>query len=194
MPTYNIPMNMPPSPQAEETGTGDLTREITKAFLSSPSFSRQFMNNANQAIKASTTRPVPRPTPLSDVSDQELFARAIAAEAGAHPADQSHVASVIMNRVASPRFPNTVREVILDPGQISAFNKFTGYNNGGGANSIVNRPAPGGLVDMAVDYMTGLTPTTDATHYYNPDVVTPYWSNDSFTRLPGTAHVFGKAR
>jgi spore germination cell wall hydrolase CwlJ-like protein len=56
----------------------------------------------------------------SDVSDVELFARLLMCEIGSdgHPDEQLYnVGSVVINRVNDPRFPNTLHDVIFQPGQ-----------------------------------------------------------------------------
>lgn len=51
-------------------------------------------------------------------NDEELLARIIFAEAGGSTEeDMLLVGNVVLNRVASNRFPNTIREVIFAPGQ-----------------------------------------------------------------------------
>jgi len=52
--------------------------------------------------------------------DIDLLARLIYAEAGSNWCSnkmQYYVGSVVLNRVASPYFPNTIEEVIFSPGQ-----------------------------------------------------------------------------
>lgn len=56
-------------------------------------------------------------------TDDELFllSHIIANEAGAcDDLEQQYVGSVVLNRVASYRFPNTIREVLFQPGQYPA--------------------------------------------------------------------------
>lgn len=55
------------------------------------------------------------------LSDLDILANVIAGEAMNCPLDhQIAVASVVMNRVADPRFPNTVEGVVGQEGQYSA--------------------------------------------------------------------------
>ena len=55
------------------------------------------------------------------VSDEQLIARAINGEARGEPYEgQVAVGAVILNRVASPDFPNTVAGVIYQPGAFTA--------------------------------------------------------------------------
>lgn len=53
----------------------------------------------------------------------ELLARLIHAEAGNQDlTGKKYVADVVLNRVASPQFPDTIEEVIFQPGQFSVVN------------------------------------------------------------------------
>ena len=56
-------------------------------------------------------------------SDLELLARVIRQEAGSNKLDELLVASVVMNRVASNLFPNTLIDVINQPGQYASATK-----------------------------------------------------------------------
>lgn len=61
-----------------------------------------------------------RPKPSYSAEDLDLLARIINAEAGCDWMPdwvQQMVGSVVLNRVNSDRFPNTIREVIYQPGQ-----------------------------------------------------------------------------
>jgi N-acetylmuramoyl-L-alanine amidase len=75
--------------------------------------------------------------PASAVSaaDQDLLARLVQAEAKGEPyAGKVAVATVVLNRVASPDFPNTVRGVIYE--KANGYYAFTPVKNG-----AINKPA-----------------------------------------------------
>lgn len=56
-------------------------------------------------------------------SDEQLIARAINGEARGEPYEgQVAVGAIILNRVQSPDFPNTVAGVIYQPGAFTAVN------------------------------------------------------------------------
>lgn len=197
MPTYSLPGIDGQNQQAEGQ---DIPRAVTKAFMSNPNFARKFMNNANEAMAPADNYGLSMGTPVtgggdvSGYSGESLLARVLAAEAGGHPEDQPHVASVIMNRVASPDYPNTLKEVLLDRGQFSALNGLTGYAGGEGANDQWKTQPPENLVNLASMFANGAAPTTDALNYYNPDDASPVWGGDGFERIGKSAHVFGNAR
>ncbi len=69
----------------------------------------------------------------ADYSDLDLLAAIIWCEAGNQPYDgMVAVGEVVMNRVASPSFPNTIAEVLEQPGQ------FTPYASGTLQNALAN--------------------------------------------------------
>jgi hypothetical protein len=132
-----------------------------------------------------------------DLSDRELLARTLVAEAGLEgPQGMLAAGSVIMNRAAGGGYGDGVRGVILKPGQFSAWNGITGYAGGKGANDIVNR-APTDQAYQIADTLLGGSyddPTGGATHYYAPKYADPAWgmrAGGDWAKIGG--HVFGKA-
>lgn len=98
-------------------------------------------------------------------SDVYLLAKCVYAESRGEPyAGQVAVASVILNRVKSPNFPNTISGVIYQPyaftavsdGQIKLEPNQTAYN-------------------AARDAMNGWDPTYGCIYYYNPATATSKW-------------------
>lgn len=91
-------------------------------------------------------------------SDLNLLARLVEAEAGGEPyTGKVAVAAVVLNRVRSPRFPNTVSGVIYQPGQ------FTPVSNG-----RINLPASESSLRAARDAAGGYDPTNGALFFFNP--------------------------
>lgn len=75
-------------------------------------------STAEEILKAMEEAKKPKPTYTAE--DLDLLARIINAEAGCDWIPdwvQRMVGSVVLNRVKSSRFPNTIREVIYQPGQ-----------------------------------------------------------------------------
>lgn len=90
----------------------------------------------------------------------ELLARLINGEArGESYLGQVAVGAVIMNRVKSPEFPNTIAGVIYEPGQFSSINDGQ-FNVKIDENSTVYQAAE--------DAMNGVDPTNGALYFYNP--------------------------
>lgn len=132
-----------------------------------------------------------------DLSDRELLARTLVAEAGLEgPQGMLAAGSVIMNRAAGGGYGDGVRGVILKPGQFSAWNGITGYAGGKGANDIVNRSPTDQAYQIADTLLGGGydDPTGGATHYYAPKYANPAWgmsAGGDWAKIGG--HVFGKA-
>lgn len=100
-------------------------------------------------------------------SDEQLIARAINGEARGEPYEgQVAVGAVILNRVESPDFPNTVAGVIYQPGAFTAVSDGQ-INVPIGANSTV--------VKAAKDALNGWDPTGGSKFYWNPATATSKW-------------------
>lgn len=199
MATYNLP-----APEADPNSDW---AKMAKAFMKSPNYARDYMNNV--------TRPQPRPAPepgfmagtgggpygapgdMSGWTDRDYLAAAIASEAGGEPIEgQYGVGNVILNRVNSGRYPGSIRDVIMQPGQFSAFNGITGYAGGEGANNQWQNPGTE-FYELADTLIGGHASdlTNGALNYYNPSVASPAWGGEGFAPIiPGSAHVFGTAR
>ncbi len=115
--------------------------------------------------------PVPAPgnensTGLNVTKDElDLLARAVYSEArGESFTGQVAVASVIINRVLHPLFPNTVRGVIFQPWQ------FTAVHDG----QFWLEPNEQAY-DAVRSALGGWDPTHGAIYYYNPDTATSSW-------------------
>jgi spore germination cell wall hydrolase CwlJ-like protein len=158
-----------------------------------------------EAPTESTTAPETSPMPEyrpgsiseSDLSDREILALTLQAEAGGEGYEgMLAVGSVIKNRVDVGGYGKGIRGVIMKPAQFSAWNSVTGYAGGeGGLNMDKMRPSKTAL-EAADRILSGSyeDPTGGATHYYNPSVATPKWGpkNTKDWRTIG-GHIFGRA-
>lgn len=110
-----------------------------------------------------------------------LLARVINGEARGEPYEgQVAVAAVILNRVRHPSFPNTISDVIFQPGA------FTAVSDG----QIWLKPTPSSF-KAAYDALNGWDPSNGALYYWNPEVATStwIWSRSIHKRIG--KHVFG---
>lgn len=96
---------------------------------------------------------------VSSSNDVNLLARLVAAEAEGEPyRGQVAVAAVILNRVNSPKFPNTLAGVIYQP---HAFESIT--------NGLAWRRNPSDTaIRAARDAMNGYDPTYGCIFFWNP--------------------------
>lgn len=102
-----------------------------------------------------------------NVSDVQLLARAINGEArGESYEGQVAVGAVILNRVKSSKFPNSIAGVIYQPGAFTAV-----------ADGQINVPIEEGstVLKAAQDALNGWDPTNGAIYYFNPDTATSDW-------------------
>jgi spore germination cell wall hydrolase CwlJ-like protein len=131
----------------------------------------------------------PRQQASTDLSEGELFylTQAIYHEArGEDALGQAAVAHVILNRVKSPLFPDSVREVVWQPDQFS-------FTNDGRSDRMTDLEAIGKAVDIALAASRGKIKdsTGGALHYYAHERVRPYWSSRGHRLVVGD-HTFVK--
>lgn len=121
---------------------------------------------ANQSTKVN--KPANRPATVHSFSenDKMLLARAVYSEARGEPYEgQVAVVAVILNRLNSPLFPNTVSGVIFQPGAFTAVDdgQYWGLEPNHTAYRAVN------------DALNGWNPIDSALYYFNPDTATSAW-------------------
>ncbi|MEG1527885.1 MAG: spore cortex-lytic enzyme [Clostridia bacterium] len=98
-------------------------------------------------------------------ADLNILARCIYGEArGESYIGKVAVAAVIINRVASSKFPNTIAGVIYQPGA------FTCVSDG-----QINIGINDECIKAAEDALNGWDPTYGCTFYYNPKTATSQW-------------------
>lgn len=104
----------------------------------------------------------------STSSDVDLLARLIRAEAETQPySAKVAVGAVVVNRVQSSKFPNTIREVIYQ--RINGYYQFSPVLNG-----WINRPATQTDINAAYEALRGKDPTNGALFYFD-DSATNQW-------------------
>lgn len=112
--------------------------------------------------------------------DLYLLAKCVYAEArGESYKGQVAVAAVVLNRVKSPDFPNTISGVIYQPWA------FTSVNDGQ-INLEPNQTA----INAARDAMNGWDPTYGCLFYYNPAIATSKWIYSRQVVVTIGKHVF----
>ena len=101
----------------------------------------------------------------SNSSDVNLLARAIYGEARGEPyVGQVAVAAVILNRVKSSKFPNTIAGVIYQNGAFDAV-----------ADGQINLSPDNTAKKAAQDALNGWDPSYGAIYYFNPSTATNKW-------------------
>ena len=98
-------------------------------------------------------------------ADQKLLAKLVYAEArGESYKGQVAVAAVVLNRVSSSSFPNTISGVIYQTGAFSCV-----------SNGSINNTPNDTAVRAALDAMNGWDPTNGCLYYYNPGKTSDSW-------------------
>ena len=113
-------------------------------------------------------------------NDLYLLAKCIHAEArGESYVGQVAVGAVILNRVASPDFPDTIYGVIYQPWA------FTAVHDG-----QINLEPEASAYQAAMDALNGWDPTYGSIYYYNPVTATSSWIYSRQTVVVIGKHVF----
>ena len=101
----------------------------------------------------------------SNSSDVNLLARAIYGEARGEPyVGQVAVGAVILNRVKSSKFPNTIAGVIYQSGAFDAV-----------SDGQINLTPDSTAKKAAQDALNGWDPSYGAIYYFNPSTATNKW-------------------
>ena len=101
----------------------------------------------------------------STSSNLNLLARCVYAEARGEPyTGQVAVAAVVLNRVRSSKFPNTISGVIYQPLAFTAV-----------ADGQINLTPNDTAYKAARDALNGSDPTNGCLYYYNPATATSKW-------------------
>lgn len=108
-------------------------------------------------------------------ADLELLARIISAEARGEPyIGQVAVGVVVLNRVESSSFPDSISGVVYQPGAFTAI-----------TDGQINEAVTDSARRAARDALNGSDPTGGALYYYNPDKTSNRWirSRPVITRI-----------
>jgi N-acetylmuramoyl-L-alanine amidase len=132
---------------------------------------------ATKNYKSAATNPKPNPKPAQNKptaantpagfsqNDIRLMANAVHGESRGEPyIGQVAVASVILNRVNSQNFPNTVSGVIFEPGAFTAV-----------ADGQIWLTPNASSRKAVIDAINGWDPTGEALYYFNPATATSPW-------------------
>lgn len=127
-------------------------------------------------------------TPAVSISNEEkdLFARLVEAEAkGESYEGKVAVATVVLNRVDSPEFPNTISGVINEVvGDAYAFSPVQ--------NGEINNQASDESIRAVEEALTRQDRLNDSVYFYNPDIATDTWITTREVVKTVGNHVFAK--
>ena len=128
-------------------------------------YEKQSNNTANkQNNKPAPNKGTNVPNGYSQ-NDIKILANAVYGESRGEPyIGQVAVAAVILNRVSSPSFPNTVAGVIYEPRAFTAV-----------ADGQINLTPNETAKKAVLDAINGWDPSGGAIYYFNPDTATSKW-------------------
>ncbi|MBP3950675.1 cell wall hydrolase [Bacillus sp. YZJH907-2] len=113
--------------------------------------------------------------------EYDLLARLVVSESRGEPySGKVAVANVVLKRVESNEFPNTIREVIYQPGQFQVV-----------SNGLIDRRKPSEKSKTAVTEALN-TDNGDALYFYNPEIATNRWLDQLTTVEVIGDHTFKK--
>lgn len=154
---------------------GSYSRKILEGVMD------QVSNSSQNTVSQSQKTVVSRGNNISR-EDLGLLARAVYSEArGESYEGQVAVAAVILNRLESPDFPNTIKEIIFEPWAFTAVND--------GQFWLTPDETAYKAAQAAIN---GWDPTNGAVYYYNPANTTNKWIwSRPVTKQIGS-HLFAK--
>jgi len=115
-------------------------------------------------------------------NDIKLMANAVYGESRGEPyIGQVAVAAVILNRLSSSSFPNSISGIIYQPGAFTAV-----------ADGQINLTPNANAKKAVLDAINGWDPTTGCIYYYNPKTATNKWIRKRPKILTIGEHIFCK--
>lgn len=115
-----------------------------------------------------------------NIDEMDILAKVIYSEARGEPYEgQVAVGAVVMNRIQSPQFPDTIEGVVFQPGAFTAVAD-------GQYWLVPNRTA----YLAALDAVRGWDPSRGSLYYFNPDTATSAWIWTRPQNLKIGRHIF----
>ncbi len=128
--------------------------------------------------------PVSRGGRTISAAEMDLLARLVTAEAGGEPyLGQVAVAATVLNRVDSPRYPNSITAVIYQV--IDGHYQYSPVLDG-----RINLPATETARKAVAEALSGADPSLGATGFYNPRKTTNQWVRSQPVTVVIGNHVF----
>jgi N-acetylmuramoyl-L-alanine amidase len=136
-------------------------------------------------IKPTTESITPKPVISYTQAELDILARLITAESQDQPYDaQVGVGAVVVSRVKSSTFPNTITSVIYQ--KDDKYYQFTPVENG-----WINKPATATAVKAAKDAINGIDPSNGALYYFDKSATNKWlWSKPIRARIGDMIFVY----
>lgn len=142
------------------------TKEVITGMLE---VSSTHTDNPNKQISEDLLKEKIEPSVLISPEEKELLSRLVEAEAkGESFEGKVAVAEVVLNRVDSPEFPNTITNVIYEVvGNAYAFSPVQ--------NGEIKKPASEEAKKAVDNAISSKDRLQNALYFYNPDIATDNW-------------------
>ncbi len=155
----------------EEVNTNTDTKVETKP---------EVKKEVKSEVKPEPTEPAPEAN--ASQSEKALLAKLVEAEAK----DETYtgkvaVAEVVLNRVESNNFPDTISNVVYQEGQFSPV-----------SNGAINQPATQASKDAVAEALNGTSLVNGATFFWNPAIASNRWLESKQTVKVIGGHEFKK--
>lgn len=162
---------------------GDSLWRISRMYGTSVNAIKEANNHWSDTIYINQQLEIPLTTNSLSSKDIDLLAHLIHAEArGESFEGKVAVGAVVLNRVESSLFPNTVAAVIYQPGQFSPV-----------ADGSINLEPDAESIRAAESAVSGWDPTNGALFFYNPSKISArnyVWSRPTEAAIGN--HIFAK--
>jgi len=165
--TFQHPVDTEAASVTHTVRSGDTLWKISNWYGVGLTTLKQTNNQTSNMIYVGQKLVIPQAT-ISE-SDKDLIARLVSAEAKGEPyAGKVAVATVILNRLDHPDFPNTVRDVIyqIDHGYYA----FTPVQNG-----TINQPADAQSKKAVTEAVAYRGQGNGSLYFYNPNTASSSW-------------------
>jgi N-acetylmuramoyl-L-alanine amidase len=176
------------SPAIHKVATGDTLFHIAKQYGVTVEGLKTANHLQNDTIYIGQTLTIGNGA-SSAVSPEErdLLSRLVEAEAKGEPYQgKVAVAMVVLNRVASPEFPDSIQDVIHQQLENGGY-QFTPVGNG-----AIDQPASDESKRAVDEALASQNHTNDSLYFYNPKIATNDWvKTQQVTAVIGN-HVFAK--
>jgi N-acetylmuramoyl-L-alanine amidase len=164
--------------------TGDTLYQLGQDYSVSTEAIKQLNNKQSASISEGETLQIPAAV---SSEERELLARLVHAEAQGEPyAGKVAVATVVLNRVDHPDFPNSIKDVINEIGP-SGHYAFSPVQNG-----MIDQAADQEAKDAVQEAIAFQGNSQGSIYFYNPEIATNHWIGTQTETIRIGKHVFAK--
>ncbi|ERN52926.1 cell wall hydrolase [Alkalihalophilus marmarensis] len=163
---------------------GDTLYQLGQQYSVTVESIKELNNKETSALQVGETLSLPA---AITTEERELLSRLVHAEAQGEPyAGKVAVATVVLNRVDHPEFPDTIKEVINEIGP-SGHYAFSPVQNG-----MINQQADDEAKQAVQEAIAFQSDSQGSIYFYNPEIATNHWIGTQTETVRIGKHVFAK--